>query len=499
MKQTAGHFDTVIIGSGFSGLLAAIGLQKRKLGRFVILERAEELGGTWQQNSYPGAEVDIPTGLYSFSFVPWPFTRKYAPQSELLAYTNHVISKFGLRQHARTGQNVTRLAYNDAEGRWHVETAAGDRYSARFVIDASGVLANPKVPHIKGAESFTGAQFHTAMWDHAVPIEGKRVGVIGTGCSGVQVVSAIAGKAAHLSVFMRTPEWIIPRAGRRYSALERHALTLPGIRHINRFITFCVHEARFIGFRRYPWAAGIARFVKGFYRRNLAKNLAKYIKDAELRRHMMPDYELGSRRVIPNNTYLPALARDNVQVDISGIDQITPAGIRTKDGTEHALDVIVYATGFYAYSDRKNLLPFDVFGRGGRHLNREWEAQIVSYKGITISGYPNYFKINGPNTGTGHSSQISYMEAMVNYALQAIEAVRRDERIKAIEPRADVQARYVAQVQKALRSTVWQTGGSPSFYRSGRTGVVTALSPESVTHFIASRKKFHLEEYQVLS
>ena len=498
MEQRAGHFDTVIIGSGFSGLLAAIGLQKRKLGRFVMLERAEELGGTWQQNSYPGAEVDIPTGLYSFSFVPYPFTKKYAPQSELLAYTNHIIDTYGLRKYARTGQEVTRLRFDEAEGLWHVQTKTGQACTARFIIDASGVLANPKMPAIKGAETFKGARFHTAWWDHSVPIEGKRVGVIGTGCSGVQVVSAIAGKVEHLSVFMRTPEWIIPRADRTYSAFERWALTLPGIRQINRFIAFSVHEVRFIGFRRYAWAGGLAKFVKGLYRRNLKKNLEKYIKDEDLRRHMMPPFELGSRRVIPNNTYLPALARDNVQVDISGIETITPTGIRTKDGKDHALDVIVYATGFYAYSDAKNLLPFAVTGRGGRNLNAEWEKGAVSYKGVTIAGYPNYFKINGPNTGTGHSSQISYMETMVNYALQAIETVRRDGKIKAIEPKADVQARYVAQVQKALRSTVWQTGGSASFYRSGRTGVVTALSPETLTHFIWSRKKFHLEDYQLI-
>ncbi len=498
MAKMDQHFETLIIGSGFSGLLAAIGLQRKGFDDFAVLERADAPGGTWQQNTYPGAEVDIPTGLYSFSFAPFPFTKKYAPQSELLAYTNHVIDKFGLRSRISTGQEVIRLHYDETEGRWHVETASGARYRARFIIDASGVLANPKVPRIKGAETFRGAHFHTAMWDHSVPVEGKRVGVIGTGCSGVQVVSAIADKVEKLTVFMRTPEWIIPRADRTYSAFERWALTLPGIRHLNRFIAFCVHEARFIGFRRYGWANGIARLIKGLYARNLGKNLRRYIKDEGLRRHMMPAYELGSRRVIPNNTYLPALARANVQVDISGIESITPAGIRTRDGQDIPLDIIVYATGFYAYSNAKQMLPFAVFGRDGRNLNAEWEKGAVSYKGITIAGYPNYFKINGPNTGTGHSSQISYMETMVNYTVQAIAAVKRDTRIKAIEPKSEVQAHYVAQVQKALQSTVWQSGGSPSFYRSGRTGVVTALSPESLTHFIWSRKRFRLGDYEVL-
>ncbi len=182
---------------------------------------------------------------------------------------------------------------------------------------------------------------------------------------------------------------------------------------------------RFIAFRRYPFTATISRLIKNLYARNLRKNLEKYIADDQLRRHMMPDYELGCRRVIPTNTYLPALARDNVDVDISGIEKITPTGIRTRDGKDIPLDIIVYATGFYAYTDMDKALTFQVFGRDGRHLNTEWEKEIASYKGITVSGYPNYFKVNGPNTGTGHSSQISYMQTMVSYTVKAIRAVKR--------------------------------------------------------------------------
>jgi len=353
MKKDAQYFETVIIGAGFSGLLAVIRLKKKNFNDFVLLERASEIGGTWQQNSYPGAEVDIPTGLYSVSFIPYKFKKKYSPQRELLEYTNYIVDKFGIRECTRTNQTVTKVTYKEGERLWHVEVESGETYIARFIIDTSGVLANPKIPYIKGAESFQGAKFHTAQWDHNVPYKGKRVGVIGSGCSGAQVVPAIAGQVDKLTVFMGTAEWIIPRSDRNYSSIERFLLSLPGIRHFNRFMIFSYHEARFIGFRRYPFTIKLSKFIKYLYARSLKKNLEKYIFDENLRRYMMPDYELGSRRVIPTNAYIPALSRENVDVDISGIEKITPTGIRTKDGKDISLDIIVYATGFLLFQIRK--------------------------------------------------------------------------------------------------------------------------------------------------
>jgi cation diffusion facilitator CzcD-associated flavoprotein CzcO len=230
----------------------------------------------------------------------------------------------------------------------------------------------------------------------------------------------------------------------------------------------------------------------------LQQHLDKYIKDARLRQHMMPDYELGCRRVIPNNTYLPALSLDNVDVDISGIECITSAGIRTKDGKDILLDIIVYATGYYVYSNLKKALTFQVFGLGGRNLNTEWEQEVVSYKGITVSGYPNYFKVNGPNTGTGHSSQISYMEAATDYIVQAICAVKRDKSIKAIDAKRDLQDIYVADMRRKMQKTVWQTATCTAFYRKNMTEEVTSLSPEPATGFIFSRKWFKFSDYHVL-
>jgi cation diffusion facilitator CzcD-associated flavoprotein CzcO len=498
MEKDAHYFETMIIGTGFSGLLAAIRLKKNNLNDFVLLERGSDIGGTWRDNSYPGAEVDIPTGLYSISFVPYKFKKKYSPQSELLEYTNYVIDKFDIRKHAKTNQAVTRLTYNESKGFWHVEVESGERYTARFIIDTSGVLANPKIPDIDGAESFGGAKFHTGQWNHNVPYEGKRVGVIGSGCSAAQVVPAIAGQVEKLTVFMGKAQWIIPRSDRNYSSVERFVTNLPGIRHIKRLMIFSYHEVRFIAFRRYPFTSTISRLIKNLYAKNLKKNLEKYIDDGQLRQHMMPDYELGCRRVIPTNSYLPALSRKNVDVDISGIESITPTGIRTRDGKDIPLDIIVYATGFFAYSNMKKALSFQVYGVGGRNLNSEWEKEAVSYKGITVSGYPNYFKVNGPNTGTGHSSQLCYMETMVNYAVKAVCAIRRDKSIKAIDVRSDVQSKYVAKMKKTLKRTVWQTGECTAFYRKDMTGEVTSLSPESVVNFIFSRKWFHLRDYHLL-
>lgn len=493
------HVETLIIGSGLSGLLAAIRLQSKQCNDFILLERSAELGGTWQVNSYPGAEVDIPTSLYCISFIPYPFSKTFAPQSELLAYTNHIIDTFGLRKHARVNQAVTRLTFDERHFLWHVETGSGERYTARFVIDTSGVLANPHMPRIKGAEAFAGAIFHSGRWDHSVAYAGKRVGVIGSGCSGAQIVPAIAGQVSRLTLFMGKPQWILPRSDRQYGAAERFIRTLPGIRHLIRLLVFAFYDLRFVAFRRYPGTSGLSRLIKGHYRRRLRKELEKYIRDDRLRQHMMPDYELGSRRVIPTNTYLPALSRDNVDVDISGIECITPRGIRTKDGKDIPLDVIVYATGYFAYSDMTKALTFQVYGLGGRNLNSEWEKDAVSYKGITVSGYPNYFKVNGPNTGSGHSSQISYMEVATDYIVQAICAVKRDPSIKAIDARRDLQDAYVANMRRKMQKTVWQNSTCTAFYRKNMTGEVTSLSPEPVTRFILARKWFRLGDYRLLS
>ncbi|MCE9657843.1 MAG: NAD(P)/FAD-dependent oxidoreductase [Burkholderiales bacterium] len=497
-REDTRYVETVIIGTGFSGLLAAIHLQKKHCNDFVLLERNSELGGTWQVNSYPGAEVDIPTSLYSFSFVAYPFRKTYAPQSELLEYTNHVIEKFGLRKKARANQTVTRIAYEEGACLWRVETESGERYSARFVIDTSGVLANPHTPHIKGAETFKGPKFHAAQWDHSVSYEGKRVAVIGSGCSGAQIVPAIAAKVARLTLFMGKAQWVLPRSDRHYGAAERFVRTLPGVRHLIRLLVFTFYDLRFIGFRRYPGTSLISRLIKVHYRRTLKRQLERYIGDDRLRRHMMPDYELGCRRVIPSNAYLPALSRANVDVDISGIECITPSGIRTRDGKDIPLDIIVYATGYFAYSDMKKALTFQVHGLGGRNLNSEWEEEAVAYKGITVSGYPNYFKINGPNTGTGHSSQISYMEAAADYIVQAICAVKRDSSIKAIDARRDLQDEYVAAMREKMKKTVWQTATCTAFYRKNMSGEVTSLSPEPATGFIFSRRWFRLGDYRLL-
>lgn len=493
------HVETVIIGTGFSGLLAAVRLQKKGCHDFVLLERSAELGGTWQVNSYPGAEVDVPTSLYCISFIPYPFKKSFAPQSELLAYTNHIIDKFGLRKHARTNQTVTQLDFDARECRWQVLTASGESYSARFVIDCSGVLANPHIPAIKGAETFKGPIFHAGHWDHSVAYEDKRVAVIGSGCSAAQIVPAIAGKVSRLTLFMGKAQWILPRSDRQYGAVERVVRTLPGIRHLIRLFVFLFYDLRFVAFRRYPGLAGISQRMKDQYRQRLQAQLDTYIKDARLRQHMLPDYELGCRRVIPTNTYLPALARANVDVDISGIDCITPQGIRTRDGKDIALDLIVYATGYYAYSDMKRALTFQVNGLDGRNLNREWETAAVSYKGLAVSGYPNYFKVNGPNTGTGHSSQLSYMEVATDYIVQAICAVKRDKRIKAIDARPELQEAYVAGVRRKMQKTVWQTANCSAFYRKNMTDEVTSLSPEPVTGFILSRKWFRLGDFRLLT
>jgi hypothetical protein len=290
----------------------------------------------------------------------------------------------------------------------------------------------------------------------------------------------------------------LPRSDRQYGAVERFIRTLPGVRHMIRGLVFALYDIRFIGFRRYPGMSVISQVIKNHYRRSLTKHLDKYIKDDTLRQHMLPDYELGSRRVIPTNAYLPALSRANVDVDISGIECITPQGILTKDGKDIPLDVIVYATGYFAYSDISRALTFQVLGLQGRSLNSEWEDEAVSYKGIAVSGFPNYFKVNGPNTGSGHSSQFSYMEAATDYIVQAIYAVKRDKRIKAFDARPDLQDAYVTDLRRKMQKTVWQNATCTAFYGKNMTQEVNSLSPEPVTSFILSRKWFRLADYRLL-
>ncbi|MDQ6969286.1 MAG: NAD(P)/FAD-dependent oxidoreductase [Mariprofundus sp.] len=403
-----------------------------------------------------------------------------------------------MRKQTKTNQTVAKLTYHEQSCLWHIETESGESYSARFIIDTSGVLANPHIPDIKGAETFKGPNFHAGHWDHTVSYEGKRVGVIGSGCSGAQVVPAIADKVSRLTLFMGKAQWILPRSDREYGAVERFIRPLPGIRHLIRLFVFIFYDIRFIAFRRYPGISKISQLMKNYYKKRQKQHLEKYITDDKLREHMMPDYELGCRRVIPTNTYLPALSRENVDVDISGIDSITATGIKTKEGKEIDLDIIVYATGYFAYSNMKKALTFQVFGMGGRNLNSEWEAEAVSYKGITVSGFPNYFKINGPNTGSGHSSQISYMETVSDYIVQAIGAVKRDKSIKAIDPKRELQDEYVAKMRAKMQKTVWQNATCTAFYRKNMTEEVTSLCPEPVVGFIFSRQWFRLSDYHVL-
>ncbi len=456
-----------------------------------------ELGGTWQVNSYPGAEVDVPTSLYCISFIPYPFRKSFARQGELLSYTNHIIDRFGLRKHARANQSVTRIAFDERQSLWNVETESGERYRSRFVIDTSGVLANPHVPGIRGAETFQGPMFHSGHWDHSVAYEGKRVGVIGSGCSAAQIVPAIADKVSRLTVFMGKAQWILPRSDRHYGDVERFVRTLPGIRHIIRLLVFAFYDIRFIAFRRYPGVSGISRLMKAHYRRRLQKHLDTYISDDRLRRHMMPDYELGCRRVIPTNTYLPALSRDNVDVDISGIACITPRGIRTK---------MARISPWMSSSMPPATSP--IRHEAGADLPGPWAGgpqsqQRMGNGGGLLQGH-HHFRLsqllqgNGPNTGSGHSSQISYMEAATNYIVQAICAVKRNKSIKAIDARRELQDAYFANMRTKMQKTVWQNATCTAFYRKNMTDEVTSLSPEPVTGFILSRKWFRLGDYRLL-
>ena len=444
----------VVVGAGFSGLCAGIELRRAGIEDFVILEQAAGLGGTWRDNSYPGAACDIPSHLYSYSFEPNPrWSRAFGGQPEILAYLEHCADKYRLRSHLRFGARVVRAVYDDARAVWTVETQAGARYVARALLFGNGALHVPAIPDLPGLSTFAGAAFHSARWDHARDLTGRRVAVIGTGASTIQIAPAIAPRVAQLHVFQRTPPWIVPKADRPVAARERWILEhVPGAHWLRRTGLYWLMESRVLAF---AFAPRLGHVVERLARRNLRRA----VPDPELRRRLTPDYRLGCKRVLISNDYYATLARPNVELVTDAIAAVEPAGIRTADGQLREVDTIIFGTGFRVTD---YMAAIEVIGRGGQELNDAWRAEVRSYLGINVSGFPNLFLLMGPNTGLGHNSMIFMIEAQVRYAVRAIRAMRRHA-LAAIDVRPEVERAFRAEMSRRLAGTVW-TSGCRSWY-----------------------------------
>jgi cation diffusion facilitator CzcD-associated flavoprotein CzcO len=456
----------VIIGSGFGGQTAAIMLAKRGIEDFLILERRDFLGGTWAQNSYPGAAVDVQSPLYCISDEPYDWTRMFADQRELQAYTHYVVDKHGLRDKTVLGANVVGVRWLD--GAWDVETESSGNYRAQFLINASGPLSTPVVPAFPGRERFAGAAFHTNDWDHTVDLRDKRVAVIGSGASAAQVIPAIGPEVAELHVFQRSPHWVLPRPDHEFAGWQRRLLGVTPVYRALRTAIYWSLETRVIGFKYSPF------LLRRVAQASALKHLATQVPDEDLRRKLTPDYTIGCKRIILSNTLYPALSADNVTLRDhgDGIDHLDAEGIVTASGSHVDLDIIVWSTG---YDATDGLISYPVVGRDGETLTERWHTFPRAYLGTTVPGFPNLFIVTGPNTGIGHTSAIFLIEAQMRYIGQAIDAVLSSG-ANSIEVSAAAEERYTQMVHSEMANTVWKQGGCHSWYQS-KSGHVIAMFP----------------------
>ncbi|MFL5829925.1 MAG: flavin-containing monooxygenase [Solirubrobacteraceae bacterium] len=487
MQNELPEHELAIVGSGFAGLGMAIEAKRAGIEDFVVLERAHQLGGTWRDNHYPGCGCDVPTPLYSYSFAPNPYwSHLYARSEEIRDYLERCADEFAVREKIRFGTEVTGARWDAEAQRWEVEIDGRPALTTRFVVGGFGGLSRPAYPDIDGLEDFAGALFHSAQWDHEVPLAGKRVGVIGTGASAIQLIPQIAKAGAEVTVFQRTPPWIVPKLDRPIRRPEQQLYAkLPVAQKALRALIFTITEGVGVAITRYPRLLAIGEVWA-------RRHMRKAIGDVHLREQLTPDYRLGCKRILPSNDYYPALARDNVELVTAGIDRVTPTGVRAADGADHELDVLVCGTGFQI---EEVFMHLDVRGRDGITLRDAWAPGIEAHRGTTISGFPNLALLSGPNTGTGSTSQVYMIEAQIHYALELMRELRRGQ-AGAIEPRAEAQADYNAWIQKRMQRTVWLRGGCNSWYLDS-AGVNRTLYPGPSSSFWRSLRRVELAEYRL--
>ncbi|MFT4082908.1 MAG: NAD(P)/FAD-dependent oxidoreductase [Nocardioides sp.] len=493
--------DHLIIGAGFGGLCAAIKLDEDGERDFVVIEKGADVGGTWRDNTYPGAACDVPSQLYSFSFAPNPdWSMSYSPQPEIQAYIRKVADRSGTLDRFVFDTEVTGATWDESAQRWLVETRSATggtaSYAARTVIAAAGALSEPKLPDIDGIGDFAGQIFHSARWDHTADLDGKRVAVIGTGASAIQIVpelqERLAATGGHLDVYQRTAPWVIPRNEHHYSRLEKAAFRhLPGLQ---RLVRTAVYWGRELYVPAFTWQPRLAAPAKAAARRNIATG----IDDPDLRAQVTPDYEIGCKRILISNAYYPALAADNVEVVTDRIERITADSIRTADGTERPIDVLIVATGFYTTD-----LPISHRVRGratssrpARLMSERFaETGTAAYKGTTVPEFPNFFFVVGPNTGLGHSSMVFIIESQVRYLTEAIRTMRAHD-YATVEPSETAFAEWNDDLQRRLAPTVWLSGGCSSWYLDEH-GRNTTLWPRTTYTFRGLLRDFDLDAYVV--
>ncbi|MQA96288.1 MAG: SidA/IucD/PvdA family monooxygenase [Streptosporangiales bacterium] len=447
--------SVLIIGAGFGGVGMAIRLTQAGVRDFVVVEKGDGPGGTWRDNTYPGAACDIPSHLYSFSFEPkTDWSRRYPSQGEILDYLRHCVRKYRLEPHIRYGTAVTSAEYGDEAGVWTVRTESGDDYRARVVVSACGQLNRPRYPDLPGREDFAGTAFHSARWRHDHDLTGRRVAVIGTGASAIQFIPPVAEQAERTYVFQRSAPYVIAKPDRPYGTTERTLLrAMPGLRALTRGWQYAQHEARAVGFVTFTRA--LRPYEAGFRRR-----LGKEVPDPERRRALLPDYPIGCKRVLISNDFYPAMNRPDVELVTDPIERLSADGVVTADGT-YAVDTVIYGTGFQATDF---LAPMKIIGRGGAELAETWRSGAHAYLGLAVSGFPNMFLLYGPNTNLGHNSIIYMLESQFRYVLGCLDLMRRTG-LRALEVRPEVADAYDRRLRRLFGRTIWDQGCT-SWYKT---------------------------------
>lgn len=476
----------LIIGAGFSGIGTAIKLLQEGIEDFVILEQADEVGGTWRDNTYPGVACDTPSVLYSYSFEQHPdWPRAFSDGREIFSYLKRVVEQHKLKQFIQFRVKVIGLEFDDDFGTWIAHTENGRPHRARTVVMASGPLANASFPAIRGLDSYTGHKMHSARWDHDYDMSDKRIAVIGTGASAVQIIPELVEIARTVKVFQRTPGWVLPRPDFGYPGWAKAAFCrLPMSQSAARQACFWAQEIMALGI---VWDTPATTAIQWAAKANLRRQ----VKDSWMRRQLTPDYRPGCKRMLMSNDYYPALQRDNCKLITWPIATISPNGIRTADAIEHEVDCILFATGFDVC---KAGTPFSIKGLNGRELEKDWSHGAYAYKSVNVSGYPNLFFTFGPNSGAGHNSALAQMEAEIDYIVKAVGLIiERD--LRSLDVRADRQNDYNDQIQRRLASTTWSSG-CKSWYLTD-DGYNAIMYPGFTAQFLRQLSKIELEDYSM--
>ncbi len=472
-----------VIGAGLSGIGAAIHMRRAGIEDFVVLERGDEPGGTWRDNTYPGCACDVPTALYSYSFAPKPdWSRAFAPQAEIRRYVLDVAAEHGVIDRIRCNADVLAAAWNDDRQRWLLQTSDGD-YAAQVMVSATGPWSEPVIPELPGLDSFEGRVFHSSRWDHEHPLDGARVAAIGSGASAVQFVPEIQPRVGQLTVFQRTAHWVLPKPdrplGRRAQEIFRR---YPAAQRALRGGIYGASEALGVATRNPRLLAPLQAAAR--------RHLRRSVPDPELRRVLTPDYTIGCKRLLFSNEWYQALSQPNVDVVPHAVEEVRPRGVVGADGVERAADTIVLGTGF-TITD----LPIAarVRGREGRSLDDTWQGSPTGYLGSTVHGFPNFFILLGPNVGNGHSSAILLAETQIGYMVEALRAMSRSG-LASVDVRAETQQRFNVEVQSRLAGTVWNAGGCMSYYLDAN-GRNSTMFPGSTFELRRRLGRFELADY----